>query len=259
MNDFAETVETSIGPLKVVSGSSMATVLKKHPRHDPGVEFFMLEHRDRLFPFFDVGANAGFFSVLAGRLGGPVVAVEADEQNAALLRENAAGLPVTVLPVACAAEDGEIEMGTMPCGRSAKAQDARIVVPARSLRSIAAELGLVPSFIKLDIEGGETDALLGLEGPELASAILEIEFSWRDHGSRLNEWLRICPVENYRWEFLLGAPGSLSNAVPLILDERQFFRAAADDERSLAAIMEDLKLSTAERASRKWELCITPR
>jgi FkbM family methyltransferase len=233
----------------------MAAALKRHPDHDPGVSFFMRRHAR--FPFFDVGANVGFFTIMAARMGGPVIAIEPDEQNLPLLRRNLASAEVeaTILPVACAAEDGSLRMGKMTCGRSAKARDQAIEVHCRSIRSLAAEFG-VPGFIKLDIEGGETDALLGMEGPECSGTIIEAEFSWRDHGRRFGDWLRVRPPGPYRWTFLLGE--EFSDAEPVELPDKRYL-VSADDESSLNSVVQKLTERTEERPSRKWELCIVPR
>lgn len=261
MHTFSETLDTPVGPLQFVAGSAVAESVKRHFKHDPGVEYFMERHKDRLFPFYDVGANVGLFSVMAAKIGpGAVLAFEPDEQNLALLKENLAssGAAVTLYPIAVGAEDGVIRMGTMTCGRSSKSSDNQVEIPARSLNSIVAETGEAPGFIKLDIEGGESAAMLGLEGPECASAILEIEFSWRDHGEHFEDWKRIRPPGRYRWDFLLSPSEKVSTAESVDLEGRKFHLASASDAAALEAIIDVLKISTAERGSRKWELCIVP-
>jgi FkbM family methyltransferase len=246
--------------LLFVDGSAVAESVKRHFHHDPGVEYFMQKHRDRLFPFFDVGANVGLFSVMAAKMGGPVFAFEPDADNLDLLARNvnAHGVDVRVFPVACAPQDGTLRLGTLPCGRSVKSTANVIELPARSLKSIIAETGVSPAFMKIDIEGGETDALLGFEGAEgWLSTILEVEFSWRDHGRQIGEWLRMRPLTSYTWEFLLSKKDTALPAMMLGGQEFASVTAATADE--LQEIFSLLRSSTDKRGSRKWELCISPK
>lgn len=263
--DFAERLETPIGEMLFVADSAVAISVKKHFHHDPGVDFFMERHRDSLFPFFDVGANVGLFAIKAAKLGGPVFAFEPDKKNLALLEANIAEhhVDVTVFRVACATEDGLVRMGVLSCGRSAKSTADAIELPSRALRSIVAETGIAPRFVKLDIEGGETDALLGLEGADgWGDVVLEVEYSWRDHGRRVAEWMRMRPAGQYVWEILLS-PSETKFAPDLPvqwvdLNGRKFALARAGTTHELEQILEVLGRSTAEHAPRKWELCIRP-
>lgn len=254
-----EVIETQVGPLQSIVGSGVGENIRKRGQHDPGVQYFMERHRDRLFPFFDVGANIGLFAILAAQMGGPVFAFEPDENNLSVLKANieSTGTNVTVFPVAIAEKDGVIAMGVLNCGRSAKATDNRIELPARSIQSVSNELGLTPSFIKIDIEGGETAALLGMEGPEFFDTILELEFSWRDHGQNIDDWLRIRPTEKYRWDFLLSPTEIGIEVEPVEINGANLYLASSA-KVPLREIFEVLEVSTQERPSRKWELCITP-
>lgn len=130
----------------------------------------------------DVGSNIGFFATLLSRWVGPsgrVVAVEPDPANLALLRrnliENHCG-NVKVVAAAIGAEPGEAEFSrdaatgaTGRLGRSATAGElavgrGRVEVvrtPVETLDRLAAGMPVPPGLVKIDIEGGEAEALRG--------------------------------------------------------------------------------------------------
>src|SRR5687768_14536141 len=126
---------------------------------------------------YDVGANVGFFSLLAARLVGPsghVYAFEPAPANAATVRANAAvnGLDrVTVLEVAVGAAPGRAAL-SVPADASwafleRYAPDRR--PPETVDVEVAALDGLVddgalppPQLVKVDVEGGELDVIAGM-------------------------------------------------------------------------------------------------
>lgn len=91
---------------------------------------------------FDVGANIGYDTLMLARLtGAPVVAFECDAGCAAGLRTNAAlnSFAIRVVEARVAARPGD----------------------GLTTLDAAAESFGPPGFVKMDIEGGEVDALLG--------------------------------------------------------------------------------------------------
>lgn len=117
---------------------------------------------------YDVGASVGFQAVLAGRLVGPkgqVIAFEPFPENAERARHNARlnGFDhLQVLQVAVAAEDGAARFQVGKGVNWGKLDPAgALEVRVRSLDSVAAELGRLPSAIKIDAEGGEVAVLDG--------------------------------------------------------------------------------------------------
>ncbi|HWX96130.1 MAG TPA: FkbM family methyltransferase [Solirubrobacteraceae bacterium] len=135
---------------------------------------------------FDVGANIGWYSLLAARAVGPtgtVIAFEPSVRNAALVQANAATnglLNVKTIPAAVTDEDGWatfLDNGSLE-GRLSKhyseAQAKRreshqreprgsFVVPVLSLDSWIPHSGVgSPSVVKIDVEGAEVGVIRGM-------------------------------------------------------------------------------------------------
>jgi FkbM family methyltransferase len=122
--------------------------------------------------FYDVGANVGFFTLLAARLVGPrgaVLAFEPDPRNAEVLRSNVAlnGLAnVEVFERAVAETTGRRRFAIVESTASHLADhgtdEKTTVVDVVSLDDLDGASGpRPPTVIKLDIEGAEVDALHG--------------------------------------------------------------------------------------------------
>lgn len=120
---------------------------------------------------FDIGANVGFYSLLAARCVGPegkVVAFEPLPANLAYLRRhlelNGIG-NVDVVPAAVGRAPGRAAF-TVAASRSMGGLDAAgtLEVDVVSLDDLARTRSLpAPAIVKMDIEGGEVDALLGAD------------------------------------------------------------------------------------------------
>ena len=125
----------------------------------------------------DVGANAGYFSLLAADLGGPlshVVAVEPQPRMAAMLRrtlELNTGARIDVVEAACGDQDGRaaLVMPTDPRNsglatlRADDPSGPTALVPILRLDRFCAERGLAPDLMKIDVEGVEDAVLRGSE------------------------------------------------------------------------------------------------
>ncbi len=129
--------------------------------------------------FFDIGANVGFFSVIAARLVGPagqVIAFEPLPANARALLHNArlnGFRNLAVRQEALAASDGEAAflLSAEPtwgklsgAGKPPDRQDGEMTVAVRRLDNVIKREGLPePDVMKIDVEGAEIDLLAGAE------------------------------------------------------------------------------------------------
>jgi FkbM family methyltransferase len=128
--------------------------------------------------FYDIGANVGFFSLLAAKMVGPtgkVFAFEPVPQNAATIRHNAELNQldyVQVFELAIGERTGEQDLFLTEWdgGSSLLSSALKPTEPVRkqSVRVapldelIAREKIAPPDFIKLDVEGAELEALRGM-------------------------------------------------------------------------------------------------
>jgi FkbM family methyltransferase len=145
--------------------------------HEPWLQDVL---RERLRPgdcFYDVGAHTGFFSLIAARRVGEegvVIALEPDPDNAAVLRVNLAKnqvRQVKVIEAAAWSATGEVsfEQASRASNRtqgrvigSGNGGTQKIAAPAVCLDDLVFLRGeRPPRLIKMDIEGGEWEALLG--------------------------------------------------------------------------------------------------
>jgi len=128
--------------------------------------------------FYDIGANVGFFSLLAARLvgsSGAVCAFEPVAENAATVRQNAALNDlknVRIVEVAVGSEPGVAEFlltewdggGTLAISAvQATEPVSRRTVPVDPLDDLIVDQHLPrPSFVKIDVEGVEMQVFEGM-------------------------------------------------------------------------------------------------
>jgi FkbM family methyltransferase len=127
--------------------------------------------------FFDVGANFGYYSLLAADLvGTEVQAFEPVPWVHELLVKNAAGLKIKAHRLAVSDAPGELSFDeappTHPGGSTIDAAAClepgsklldfrRITVTATTLDEFHAKSGLMPTVIKIDVEGAENRVIAG--------------------------------------------------------------------------------------------------
>jgi FkbM family methyltransferase len=130
----------------------------------------------------DIGANAGYYSLLAHDLGGKSSCIHAFEPNpslAAMFREsvrrsNADG-EIVVNQVACGSGPGSAELqlssdpsqyafATLKPELAWFAHGAPVVVDVIDLDSYCETRGIKPDMVKLDVEGYEPEAIAGMSG-----------------------------------------------------------------------------------------------
>ncbi|MBL8855041.1 MAG: FkbM family methyltransferase [Planctomycetaceae bacterium] len=118
----------------------------------------------------DVGASVGYYTLLGAKLVGPsgkVFAFEPCVRNAAFLRrhvEQNASHHVKIFPYALGNENTMVSFGAgtgTGTGRVTAQGDS--LVPLRRLDDIAREEMMLPTHVKIDVEGYELDVLLGGE------------------------------------------------------------------------------------------------
>jgi len=145
--------------------------------HEPWVQELLRRYLTSGDCFFDVGGHTGFFSLIAARIvgeEGSVVALEADPENAELLRTNAAR---NVMPQVCviqAAVWSSCDELTFQRASAASNRTEGHVADGRTdtgsaIRVLAITLDHLlfnqhvrpPKLVKIDIEGGEWEALQG--------------------------------------------------------------------------------------------------
>ncbi len=145
---------------------------------ESAVQEAMVRHLGRGDVFYDIGANLGFFSLLAGHLSGldagRVVAFEAAPDNAEAIRVNAALNQVPNIDVICAAVADRPGWGRLQVvddqSWSKLVQygehpftERVIEVPCVAIDELVSS-GRVPppTVVKIDVEGAELEVLAGM-------------------------------------------------------------------------------------------------
>jgi FkbM family methyltransferase len=202
-----------------------STLLRVVSRVEKDSENVMLAHLRPGDAVWDVGANIGWFSLLAARAvwhAGAVTAFEPSATNAGWLERNAARnrLQITVVRAAVSDVRGWARFDASTSLGGHLTSSGRDVVPTVTLDSWAGEHG-PPSFVKIDVEGAEVSVLTG--GKRLLSSgrpvILceahgtqtEIAAVLREHGYEVRAIeMPGVPVEDMPgWVHLLGLPGGI--------------------------------------------------
>jgi FkbM family methyltransferase len=150
---------------------------------------------------WDVGAHHGFVTLAAARRVGPAGVVHAFEPSArnrrALRRhvrwntERAGGENVVVHPFALGDHDGEACFGGSGTSKMyALGGGAETVAVRRADTLVARGVCPPPTFVKLDVEGGEADAISGALSVLSPSARLLIAVHGAEVGARCTALLR---------------------------------------------------------------------
>lgn len=121
----------------------------------------------------DLGANIGFFTLVAAVLAGPtgrVIAYEPSPSTAQAVRRNVElnGLGhVTIVQAAVSDRDGVacLDLGASDQDASIVRRDGGRSIPVStvSVDGEVARLGIMPAFIKVDVEGAEADVVAGMQ------------------------------------------------------------------------------------------------
>jgi FkbM family methyltransferase len=111
--------------------------------------------------FIDVGANVGTYSVLCASVGAQVIAIEPAPDTAALLRENNElnGGTIEIIEAAVGSEAGTARFTMGQDTVNQLDTDGTEMVTVVTLDSLIGDRTV--AGVKMDIEGGELDALSG--------------------------------------------------------------------------------------------------
>ena len=170
---------------QVRSGEAQGLWFKVYPRTgsyyyqgtpEPEVQQLLREHLRSGMVFYDIGANIGFFTMIAARIVGPkgeVFAFEPEREAACRLKENAARNGFSnVRVVEAAAWHSSGSVGFVRCdpcvstdrgmGKvvSSEANKEVVLVPSIKLDDFFAT-AVPPHFIKCDVEGAEAEVFEG--------------------------------------------------------------------------------------------------
>jgi FkbM family methyltransferase len=173
---------------------------------------------------YDIGAHAGYYTLLASRLTGPggeVHAFEPDAKNQIYLRKhveanNASN--VTIVTKAVSEEDGHshFQQGS-GSGTGSLSESGSLKVETVRLDSYSAQRGVQPDLMKIDVEGAEGMVLRGAVRI-LESARPTIFLS--THGAQVHrDCCRLLASLGYRLEPLIGS--SIDETSELICYGRQ--------------------------------------
>lgn len=180
--------------------------------------------------FVDVGANVGYFTLLAATLVGPagrVVAVEPEEHNFRLLSRTVALnrlANVTAVNVALGEADGEVvirKSATNFGDHRVGGGDGRVGQPVRlaPLDAVLRANGVAAiDFLKMDVQGYECHVVRGMQGVLAGDRRLAVLCEFWPHGMRAaggdpDEFLRAFAGGGFG-AHLLGANG-VEVAVPI--------------------------------------------
>jgi len=123
--------------------------------------------------FFDIGANVGYYSILASKLvgaKGQVIAFEPVVRNIAYLQRHLElnkAENVRIMPFAMSSKSGILSFSPGPNSAMGSLDieggSGELLVPTTTLDEIVDLLGLTPDVLKIDVEGAETELFRGGE------------------------------------------------------------------------------------------------
>ncbi|WP_236622282.1 FkbM family methyltransferase [Novipirellula maiorica] len=216
-------MEMNLGVVDVIERTLRTTT-----EWDPIVEKTLLNCLQPGHVFFDVGANIGYFSLLASRLVGDSGRVVSFEPSARALSKLTAHLclnrcsNVTVCSQAMGesvhteqlhwAPESNIGGSTIARGKPSQGYSESIFI--RRLDDVADEMQLAPDLIKLDIEGFELFALRGAQkllAEHHPTVVCELTNQFlHDHGQSGSEMLCLMRDLGYEaWLLNLNDAGEL--------------------------------------------------
>jgi FkbM family methyltransferase len=175
---------------------------------------------------FDIGANAGFFSLLSRELGATVHAFEPNPQVRALLTrsvELGTG-DIEVVPCACSDDEGTMPFYLSDPGNTGRSgllvpRDTCVDVDVITVDGYVQRTNAHPQLVKVDVEGAEASVLRGMrETLRTDRPTLVIEL----HGDKREEVASVLESAGYEQapEEADAAPGEASRRSHIIARPR---------------------------------------
>jgi FkbM family methyltransferase len=168
-------------------------------QYEPVETAFLLSNFSNFTTFVNVGANAGWYSLIAAKLGLRTIAVEPDEINFSLLETNKILNGLTNLEthrVACSNQEGSAILYGGNSGASLIKGWASLPFEAREVKSTRFDT-LHPvrgddAIVYIDVEGSELAVLQGMTGFLSAqkSCVMLIEITSDQHHPNFNNEIR---------------------------------------------------------------------
>jgi len=164
---------------------------------EPRTTEYINNHLKKGQTFYDVGAQVGYFSKLASDLGAKVIAFEPCKNNGVYLQENCPD--INIIDVALSDFNGQTRLftGKTP-GENSLLENyhngcGSELVMANRFDDLLLD---IPDMIKMDIEGGERKALLGMES--IITTNKPITLIFEDWDNKNTDWL----VDTYGWNLV---------------------------------------------------------
>jgi FkbM family methyltransferase len=158
-------------------GSKLALSMRDHQHrqmyfygsYEPSIEALFRRLVEPGSTVLDVGANAGYFSVLSAELGADVHAFEPNPAVRPLLELTASHIPrLTVAPYAAGAKPGTMPFYVSDAGTTGSSGlmvalgRKAVSVEVVTLDEYADDRKVRPQVVKIDVEGAEAEVLRGM-------------------------------------------------------------------------------------------------
>lgn len=182
-------LENSLGIFKCRKGSNDVMIVAEANERE--FTEYLLGKNPKVF--LDVGANIGRYTIPMARRSGQVVAFDCDPDNFKALQENIslnnrgsncpAMVRVTALEIGCWHEECEVSMNVAPIDKKGMsslkvgANGKEVMVKCDTIDNMLKRLGIKSvDLVKMDIEGAEKEAILGMKETIANSPEIEILF-----------------------------------------------------------------------------------
>ncbi len=201
---------------------------------------YLVKHLYLKGAFFDIGSHHGFYALLAHDLSGGSMDIHAFEPaglHAEVLRKTVHKLPrIRVIESAVCASDGEAiffennrtvstlyeQFASLPS--NARLTFKKITIPTITIDSYCAQTGIVPSFMKIDVEGAELDVIRGAEATLTKYSLVIALEVWKHDNKEHLEAVRLLESFGYSAFHILesGDTEQVKNGELLVTNGSEF-------------------------------------